>query len=156
MERSATVTWKGSLKEGRGEITTKSRAMIEVPYTYGTRFKDEIGTNPEELIAAAHAGCFNMVLADEIAKEKIEGQNLHTTATISLENIEDRWTITASQLEVTGEVPGISEEKFAELAEKAKNNCPVSRLLNVKMAVKTRLWSKERIVSTSPPLPGEM
>ena len=155
MERSATVTWNGSLKEGRGLISTKSRALLGIPYTFNTRFKDVIVTNPEELIAAAHASCFSMALTSEAGKENFSIESIHTVANVTMEFSNNIWAVNSSHLDVLAEIPGMSESKFQSISEKAKENCPISRLLNTKISMHARIWSKDRIISTSPP-PGEI
>jgi lipoyl-dependent peroxiredoxin len=134
MKRSATAVWKGSGKEGNGQLNTTSGALKDLPYSAAMRFQDESGrsgTNPEELIAAAHAGCFNMALAFQLSGAGHAPEELHTEAVVTIEKEPDgtAWTVKSSALRLRGRVPDIAEAKFRELAEKAKAGCPVSRAL---------------------------
>ncbi len=126
MKRNATAVWEGSIKEGKGKISTQSKVLDSAQYSFKTRFEDGIGTNPEELIAAAHAGCFTMQLSAFIGEAGFEIQNLETTCTIDFQN----GTIVGSHLNVTGKVAGIADDKFQELVKNAEKQCPISRLLN--------------------------
>jgi lipoyl-dependent peroxiredoxin len=132
MNRNATAVWKGSGPEGQGTLTTTSGALKDQPYSAKLRFVDEDGrngTNPEELIAAAHAGCFSMALAFRLTNAGTNAEEIRTEAKIDLIKGDAGWTITASHLTVTAKVPGIDAAKFQELAEDAKANCPVSKVL---------------------------
>lgn len=132
MKRTAKAVWKGTGKEGKGVLTTQSGAFNEQPYSFRLRFQNEDGkegTNPEELIAAAHAGCFNMALAVQLSNAGFTPGELRTEAKLYLETVDGAPTITRIELVLEAEVPGISQEKFRELANGAKANCPVSRLL---------------------------
>ena len=126
MRRYATAVWNGTGKEGTGNLTTQSTVLNKTQYSYSSRFADGIGTNPEELIAAAHAGCFTMKLTFLLNAEGITSDEIETRCDITLDN----GVITLSELKVTGKVPGITEEKFKEVAENAKENCLVSKLYN--------------------------
>lgn len=128
--RSATARYQGTGKEGRGSLTTQSGVLAEQPYAFGTRFEDAAGTNPEELIAAAHAGCFTMALSFALAKEGISDAQLETTARVKLEQEGSGFKVTRSDLELTADVAGIDEDRLKMLASEAKSNCPVSKLLN--------------------------
>jgi lipoyl-dependent peroxiredoxin len=130
IKRNASAKWSGSGKEGKGAITTQSGVLSETPYSFSRRFGDEKGTNPEELIAAAHAGCFTMALAFQLSGAGHPPDSLDTRADVSLEQIEGGWKIAAVKLTTRGKVPGISKEDFLKLAETAKANCPVSKVLN--------------------------
>ena len=130
MKRSATAVWQGSLKEGAGKITTQSKTLDNTQYSFKTRFEDGVGTNPEELVAAAHSGCFTMQLSAYIGEGGFEIESLETTCVITLES----GTITNSDLTVTGKVAGISNDEFQELVTKAEQNCPISKLLNAKIS----------------------
>jgi osmotically inducible protein OsmC len=130
MKRSASAVWQGSLKEGAGKLTTQSKTLDQTQYSFKTRFEDGVGTNPEELVAAAHAGCFTMQLSAFIGEAGFEIEQLETTCVITLEN----GTITNSDLTVNGKIAGISGDKFQELVTKAEQNCPISKLLNAKIA----------------------
>ncbi|HLL21437.1 MAG TPA: OsmC family protein [Kofleriaceae bacterium] len=132
LERTATAIWHGTGPKGTGAISTLSGAFTDQPYGFNTRFASEdgkAGTNPEELIAAAHASCFTMALSFQITNAGMEPTELKTLATVSMEKQDIGWTITAIHLDVTGSVPGIDAAKFTELADNAKKGCPVSRAL---------------------------
>lgn len=126
MKRNATAVWEGSLKEGNGRISTQSKVLDNTQYSFKTRFEDGIGTNPEELVAAAHAGCFTMQLSAFIGEAGHDIESLETTCAIDFQN----GTVVGSHLSVTGKVAGISNETFQELVTKAEKQCPISRLLN--------------------------
>jgi len=126
-------------KEGVGHISTQSAVLSDTFYGFGTRFGDEKGTNPEELIAAAHAGCFTMALSFALARAGFSGGTLETKASITLEQKDGGFVITRSDLELTASVPGIDEARFGEIAADAKTNCPVSKLLNAEITLKHRL-----------------
>ena len=129
MQRTAIAVWDGGLRDGKGAITTQSGALSNTPYSFATRFEKTPGTNPEELIAAAHAGCFTMALAAQLGTMNITPESLRTTATVSLEKLEAGWTISKVHLDVGARIPGISAAAFESAAASAKANCPVSRLL---------------------------
>jgi len=126
MKRSASAVWQGSLKEGAGKITTQSKTLDSTQYSFKTRFEDGVGTNPEELVAAAHAGCFTMQLSAFIGEAGFEIESIETNCVITMEN----FTITNSDLTVNAKVAGIEEAQFQELVTKAEKNCPISKLLN--------------------------
>jgi osmotically inducible protein OsmC len=129
MDRSASAVWHGNLKEGRGILSTQSGTLHEAQYSFGTRFENGVGTNPEELIAAAHAGCFTMALSGQLTSVELPPDSLETTATVTMEKTDDGPTVTKIHLVTRAKVPGIEKEKFDELAKKAKEGCPISRLL---------------------------
>jgi osmotically inducible protein OsmC len=133
--RHSTAVWNGSGKEGKGAITTESGVLEAVPYSFSRRFGEEKGTNPEELIAAAHAGCFTMALAFQLSGAGHEPERLETRADISITQENGGWKIDSVQLQVKAKVAEIEEAKFKELAEKAKTGCPVSKLLNAKITL---------------------
>ncbi len=135
MIRKATAVWNGSGKEGKGNLSTQSGVLNKSQYSYSTRFENGIGTNPEELVAAAHAGCFTMKLSFNLTAAGFIPEQLETTCSISLEN----GSITSSVLELTATVGGISEDKFAELLKDAEKNCPISKLLNTEISVNYKL-----------------
>jgi osmotically inducible protein OsmC len=139
MERSASAVWNGDLKEGKGTISTQSNVLSEAPYSFVTRFENGKGTNPEELIAAAHAGCFTMALSAQLGTMKITPESLRTTATVTLEKLDAGWTISKIHLDVTGHIPGISPDAFESAATSAKQNCPVSRLFKAEITMTARL-----------------
>ena len=129
MDRSARAVWHGSLRDGKGTISTESGTLNDAQYSFSTRFESGVGTNPEELIAAAHAGCFTMALSSELTSVKLPPDSLETTATVTMDKTDDGPTITKIHLVTKAKVPGVEKEKFDELAKKAKEGCPVSRLL---------------------------
>lgn len=135
MKRSATAAWKGSGKEGTGTMTTKSTAINNAQYSYKSRFEQGVGTNPEELIAAAHAGCFSMKLSFVLGGMGFEPESIETTSEVDLDN----GVIKSSHLTVKAKVPGISPEKFEEAARDAKENCPVSKALNMTITMDAQL-----------------
>lgn len=137
--RTASARYEGLGKEGAGHISTQSGVLDNVFYGFGTRFGEEKGTNPEELIAAAHAGCFTMALSFGLARAGFSGGSLETRASITLEQRDGGFVITRSDLDLTATVPGIDEARFSEIALDAKANCPVSRLLNAEITLKHRL-----------------
>lgn len=139
MKRTASAVWQGDLKQGKGTLSTASGVLKETPYSFTTRFENTPGTNPEELIAAAHAGCFTMALSAFLGRAGFTPEKLVTRAALDLEQIGGNWTITTIQLDLTANVPGIDLEKFNAIAADAKANCPVSRLLNAKIALDAKL-----------------
>jgi lipoyl-dependent peroxiredoxin len=140
MKRSASAVWNGSLKEGSGTVTAPSGAFKSLPYSFGRRFANDPGTNPEELVAAAHAGCFAMALSAELGKAGFTPTQLDATAEVSLDNLTPGgWTVTTSHLVLTAKVPGIDAAKFNEIANGAKAGCPISRLLTAKITLDAKL-----------------
>lgn len=137
MERTATAFWQGTGKEGNGHLTTQSNVLNKTQYSFNTRFADGIGTNPEELIAAAHAGCFTMKLSFNLSAAQFTPTALETSCKITLEN----GAITSSHLTLKANVEGVTAEKFAELVADAEKNCPISKLLNTKITVEYKLNS---------------
>ena len=135
MKRSATAAWKGSGKEGTGTVTTKSTAVNNAQYSYKSRFEQGVGTNPEELIAAAHAGCFSMKLSFVLGGMGFEPESIETISEVDLDN----GVIKSSHLTVKAKVPGITPEKFEEAAQDAKENCPVSKALNMTITMDAQL-----------------
>lgn len=129
MKRSASAVWSGGLKDGKGQISTESGVLVNARYGFTTRFGDEKGTNPEELIAAAHAGCFSMALSGKLAESQLTPESISTQAAVTLEKTDAGFTVTAIHLTVTAKVPGATPETFSAAAEKAKAGCPISRLL---------------------------
>jgi osmotically inducible protein OsmC len=137
--RKAEAEWKGTLREGKGEIKTES-GVLQAQYSFGTRFENGKGTNPEELIGAAHAGCFSMALAAALEKAGKPAKRVHTTAAVRLDKVGDGFGITKIDLETEAEVPGIDEATFQQTAKGAKENCPVSKALaGVQISLKARL-----------------
>ena len=142
MKRKAQAVWRGAGKDGKGSITTGSGALKEQPYSTLTRFEDEsgrAGTNPDELLAAAHASCFTMALAYQLSGAGHPPEELSTDAVLTMEKGDAGWNITASHLTVKGRVPGVSKEQFQDLAGKAKEGCPVSRALSLKITMDAEL-----------------
>lgn len=137
MKRQATAVWQGTGKEGKGQLTTQSAILNKTQYSYKSRFEEGTGTNPEELVAAAHAGCFTMKLSFNIDAAGFVAEQLETKCDITL----DSGSITQSELTLTAKVKGISKEKFDELVADAEKNCPISKLLNTKISVKATLSS---------------
>ncbi|MFY9923204.1 MAG: OsmC family protein [Opitutaceae bacterium] len=140
MKRNASAIWHGNLKSGKGTLSTDSTVLKDTQYSFGSRFESGVGTNPEELIAAAHAGCFTMALSAALEQAGFTADTLKTTAALTLENLpQSSWTISAVHLATTAKIPGISPEKFAEVAAGAKANCPVSRLLKAAITLDAKL-----------------
>jgi osmotically inducible protein OsmC len=135
MKRTSTVVWHGAGKEGSGQITTQSKVLENAHYAWGTRFADDKGTNPEELIAAAHASCFTMKLSFLLNEAGFSADTIETRSTVTLEDS----TITESHLVVKAKINGIAPEKFEQLAEKTRNECPVSKALNMKISMEAKL-----------------
>ena len=129
MDRSASAVWQGGLKDGKGTISTQSGVLKETQYSFSTRFENGAGTNPEELIAAAHAGCFTMALSGQLSSVDKVPDQLDTTAVVTMEKTDDGPTVTKIHLTTRAKVPGIEKEEFEKLATKAKETCPISRLL---------------------------
>jgi osmotically inducible protein OsmC len=140
MKRNATAIWTGSLKDGKGSLTVPGGALKNAEYSFGSRFESGAGTNPEELIAAAHSGCFAMALSATLGEAGFKPERLEVTAEVTLENIPQKsWTITASHLVLVAKIPDIDAAKFTELAGKAKANCPISRVLNAEITLSAKL-----------------
>ena len=140
MERKASAVWKGGLKDGKGAVSSASGVLSNTPYSFATRFEGTPGTNPEELIAAAHAGCFAMALSAALGEAGFKPDRLECTAEVSLDNVPPKgWTVTASHLILTAKIPGIEAAKFDEIAAQAKANCPISRLLNATITLSVKL-----------------
>ena len=139
IKRNASAQWSGTGKEGKGAITTQSGVLSATPYSFSRRFGDEKGTNPEELIAAAHAGCFTMALAFQLSGAGKTPESLDTKADVSLEQVEGGWKIAAVALALKAKVPGLSQDEFKKLADTAKQNCPVSKVLNATITLDATL-----------------
>ena len=139
MKRSASAVWKGGLKDGRGTVSAESGVLSNVPYNFSMRFENEKGTNPEELIAAAHAACFSMALSLFLGNAGMTADSIDTTATVTLEKVGDAFTVTASHLATTVKIPNADQAKFQQAAEGAKAGCPISRLLNTKITLDAKL-----------------
>ena len=139
MKQTASAIWSGDLKHGSGALSTHSGVLKETPYSFATRFEGAKGTNPEELIAAAHAGCFTMALSAKLGAAGFAPKRLATSATVALELVAGDWSITTIHLENEAWIPGISAEKFEQIAADAKANCPVSRLLKAEISLHAKL-----------------
>ena len=139
MVRKASAVWKGSLKEGKGTISSESGVLSNTPYSFSTRFENAKGTNPEELIAAAHAGCFTMALSAQLGNAGITAESLETTASLTLDKLDAGWSITKVHLDVAARIPGVDKSAFDKAAENAKAGCPVSRLLKAEITMTARL-----------------
>jgi lipoyl-dependent peroxiredoxin len=139
MVRKASAVWKGSLKEGKGTISSESGVLSNSPYSFSTRFENAKGTNPEELIAAAHAGCFTMALSAQLGTAGITPESLETTASLTLDKLDAGWSITKIHLDVAARIPGVDKAAFDKAAENAKAGCPVSRLLKADITMTARL-----------------
>ncbi len=141
MKRKASAVWKGTLRQGNGTISTESGLLSEAQYSFGTRFENGKGTNPEELIAAAYAGCFSMALSAQLTEAGTPPERIDTTAAVTLEKTDAGFTITAVHLDVSAKVPAATEASFATAANNAKAGCPVSRLLNAAITMTARIES---------------
>jgi osmotically inducible protein OsmC len=139
MQRKASAVWHGDLKSGKGSISTSSGVLMETQYSFSTRFENGIGTNPEELIGAAHAGCFAMAFSAELGKVGFTPAAIHATATVTMDKTDAGWTVTESHLDITAKIPGIAADQFNRIANAAKTGCPISRLLNAKVSLNAKL-----------------
>ncbi len=140
MKRTASAVWSGSLKTGKGSLTAPGGALRNTEYSFGSRFESGAGTNPEELVAAAHAGCFAMAFSAMLGAENLTPERVEVTAEVSLDNVPPAgWTVTASHLVMKAKIPGIDPAKFQEVAAKAKAGCPISRLLNATITLDAAL-----------------
>ncbi len=139
MQRKGSAVWKGGLKDGKGTVSTASGVLNNTQYSFATRFESGAGTNPEELIAAAHAGCFSMALSAQLGNAGMTAESIETTANLTMERLEAGFTITAVHLDVTASIPGADPAKFQEAANNAKAGCPVSRVLNAKITMEAKL-----------------
>src|SRR5512138_3996007 len=139
MIKKATAVWKGSLKDGGGVISTESGVLKETQYGFKSRFESGKGTNPEELIAAAHAGCFSMALSLILGEAGFTAERIETKAAVALDKVAEGFEITTSHLDLVAKIPGIDQAKFDELANKAKVGCPVSKVLKAKISMDARL-----------------
>ncbi|HET6668764.1 MAG TPA: OsmC family protein [Pyrinomonadaceae bacterium] len=139
MKRNASAEWKGGLKDGKGTISTDSGVLAETQYSFSTRFEDGKGTNPEELIAAAHAACFSMALSGQLGQAGLTAESIRTTASVQLEKTDAGFAITSVHLEVTARVPGADQQAFATAANNAKAGCPVSKVLKAEITMNASL-----------------
>lgn len=139
LQRKGSAQWKGGLKDGKGTVSTASGVLKGTPYSFSSRFEGQQGTNPEELIGAAHAGCFSMALSAQLDGAGLKAESIDTTATVSLEKLEAGFAITSVHLEVRAKVPNADNAKFDELTKRAKEGCPVSKVLNAKITMDAKL-----------------
>ena len=139
MVRKASAEWRGGLKDGKGTVSTESGVLANAAYSFGTRFENGKGTNPEELIAAAHAGCFSMALSAQLGAAGMTPESIRTTASITLEKVGEGFSVTSSHLEMTAKIPGAERAAFQKAAEAAKSGCPISKLLNAKITLDAKL-----------------
>jgi len=139
MKKTASAVWKGGFKDGKGVISTESGALQNAPYGFNTRFEGAKGTNPEELIGAAHAGCFSMALSVQLGLAQLTAESIETEAAVALEKQGDGFAITAVHLNVTARIPGADEQAFQKAAQAAKEGCPVSKVLNAQISMDARL-----------------
>jgi osmotically inducible protein OsmC len=141
MKRKASAQWNGGLKDGKGTISTDSGVLQNTQYSFSTRFEDGVGTNPEELVAAAHAGCFSMALSGQLTTANTPPESIRTQATVTMEKTDAGFTITSVHLDVTARVPGIDQAAFETAANNAKAGCPISRVLNATITMDAKLES---------------
>ncbi len=139
MDRFATAIWQGGIKEGKGTLSTETGVLSGTPYSFSARFENGAGTNPEEMIAAGHAGCFTMDLSGRLERAKMIAEKIQTKATLSLEKGEKGFAVTRIHLDVTAKIPNADAPAFQEAVNKAKEGCPISRLLNTEITVSARL-----------------
>jgi osmotically inducible protein OsmC len=139
MKKTASAVWKGGLKDGIGTISTESRVLSNAPYGFKARFEGGPGTNPEELLGAAHAGCFSMALSAQLGEAKMTAESIRTTATVTLDKVEGGFSITAVHLDLTAKIPGANRQAFETAADKAKTGCPLSKVLNAKITLDAKL-----------------
>jgi osmotically inducible protein OsmC len=139
MKRKASAVWNGGLKDGKGRISTESGVLQDTQYSFSTRFEDGVGTNPEELIAAAHAGCFSMALSGQLTNAGLTAESINTSATVTMEKTDTGFTVTKVHLDVTAKVPGADAQAFDTAANNAKAGCPISRLLKAEITMDAKL-----------------
>jgi len=139
MQRTANAVWKGGLKDGKGSLSAPGGVLNNTQYSFASRFESGAGTNPEELIAAAHAGCFSMALSGQLGSANLTAESISTKVTLSLDKLDSGWTITASHIDVVGKVPGADAATFQKYAEAAEKGCPVSKVLNAKITMTATL-----------------
>jgi len=139
MVRKGSAEWKGNLKEGKGTVSTESGVLSNAAYSFSTRFENERGTNPEELIGAAHAGCFSMALSGQLGAAGMTAESIRTTAAVTIDKVEGGFAVTAVHLDVVARIPGADLAKFEKAAQDAKSGCPISKLLNARITMDARL-----------------
>ncbi len=141
MQRKANAVWKGGLKDGKGTLSSASGVLNNTKYSFSTRFENEPGTNPEELIAAAHAGCFSMALSAQLGAAGMTADEIATEATVTMDKVDGGFAITAVHLNLRARIPNADQAKFQQAAEAAKSGCPVSKVLNAKITLDAKLES---------------
>ncbi|MFZ0710256.1 MAG: OsmC family protein [Terrimicrobiaceae bacterium] len=139
MKRKGSAVWKGGIKDGSGVVSTESGVLSSVPYSFAKRFGDEAGTNPEELLGAAHAACFSMAFSGQLGEAGVKADKIETTATVTIENVGGGFTISTVHLDVQAAIPGLEDSKFQEIAKKAKEGCPVSKLFKANITLDAKL-----------------
>ena len=139
MKRKASARWQGGLKDGKGTISADSGVLSDTQYSFSTRFEEGKGTNPEELIAAAHAGCFSMALSGQLGNAGLTAESIDTSATVTMEKLDAGWTVSKVHLDVRARIPGADEQAFQTAANNAKAGCPISRLLNAEITMDAKL-----------------
>lgn len=139
MKRKASAEWKGGIRDGKGTISSDSGVLSETQYSFSTRFENGVGTNPEELIAAAHAGCFSMALSAQLGEAGMTAESIKTTASVTIDKVEGGFAITKVHLDVAAKIPGADQQAFEAAANSAKVNCPVSKVLNADITMDTKL-----------------
>ena len=145
MIRKASAVWNGSLKEGKGTISTDSKVLSNTAYSFSTRFENGIGTNPEELIAAAHAGCFSMAFSAQLGNAGLTPESIETTASLTMEKTDAGFTITKIHLDMSAKIPGATQEAFDKAAQEAKAGCPVSRVLKADISLTAKLLGQSAV-----------
>ncbi|MGZ3236544.1 MAG: OsmC family protein [Burkholderiaceae bacterium] len=141
MKRTASASWSGGLKDGKGSLSTQSGVLANTPYGFNTRFENQPGTNPEELIAAAHAGCFTMALSAQLSEAGVTAESIKTSAAVTLEKVDDGFSITTVHLDLVAKIPGVDQRVFDAAVNAAKTGCPVSKLLNAIITLDAKLES---------------
>jgi len=141
MQRKASAVWKGGLKDGKGTVSSASGVLSNTPYSFTTRFENAPGTNPEELIAAAHAACFSMALSAQLGGANLTPESISTSATLTMEKLDAGWTITAVHLDVVARIPKADQAAFDKAAQNAKSGCPVSKVLKAEITMSAMLES---------------
>src|SRR5262249_28167201 len=145
MQRKASASWQGGLKDGKGTLTTETGVLKQTQYSFSSRFESGVGTNPEELLAAAHAGCFTMALSGQLGEAGMKAEKLDTTATVTIEKVPEGFTITKSHLDLVARIPGADKAKFDAAVKAAEKGCPVSKLFNAEITVSARLESLAKV-----------
>lgn len=139
MQRTGSAVWSGDLKTGKGKVSTESGALKELPYGFNTRFEDTPGTNPEELVGAAHASCYAMAMSLGLGEKDLKADEINASAKVTLSEVDGGFAVTKVHLDVTAKIPGISEADFQEVAEATKKNCPISKLLSAEITMDAKL-----------------